>query len=191
MAAEPNRCTPAGRAAEYSAEERALLLQLAHRAIETALQKRELDLRPPSAHLAEPRGAFTTLHLSGALRGCVGYVIPLYSLYRTVAETAMAAAFSDTRFYPVTAAEAQQLKVEISVLSPFFRVSPDEVEVGRHGLMVSLGASRGLLLPQVPMEHGWDRETFLSQTCYKAGLPLDAWKHGANLEAFTAEVFGE
>ena len=137
------------------------------------------------------RGAFTTLHLRGRLRGCIGYVIPTHSLYRTVAETAQAAAFDDPRFPPVTAEEAPHLKVEISVLSPLQPIRPEEVVTGVHGLIVSKGGRRGLLLPQVPVEWGWDRETFLSQTCRKAGLPPDAWRQDIDLQAFTAEVFGE
>jgi AmmeMemoRadiSam system protein A len=176
---------------EFSPEERARLLQLAHQAIDSAIAKQKIDLTAPSEHLAEMRGAFTTLHLNGDLRGCIGYVIPMYPLYRTVAETAVAAAFSDPRFTPVTAEEAAHLMIEISVLSPMFPITPEEVEVGKHGLLVSMGRRRGLLLPQVPTEHGWDRVTFLEQTCYKAGLPPDAWQRGATLEAFTAEVFGE
>jgi len=176
---------------EWSDEERAVLLRLAHCAIEAALRRETLDTTPPTPHLAEMRGAFTTLHLFGNLRGCVGFIVPMYPLYRTVAETAVAAAFSDTRFPPVTETEAPGLVVEISVLSPISPITAEEVVVGRHGLLISKGARRGLLLPQVPLEHGWDRETFLQQTCYKAGFPPDAWKHGATLEAFTAEVFGE
>lgn len=178
-------------APEYSAEERALLLNLAHRSIEAALAGRELDLMPPNPHLAEPRGAFTTLHLHGALRGCIGYVVAVHSLYHTVAETAQAAAFDDPRFAPVTGLEAPDLKIEVSVLSPLQPIRPEEVMVGKHGLVVSSGSRRGLLLPQVPVEWNWDRETFLAQTCLKAGLPPDAWQKGAELQAFTAEVFGE
>jgi len=176
---------------EYSAEERHLLLQLAHDAVAAALEKRTLDLTPPSEHLAEHRGAFTTLHEQGELRGCVGYVIPMYALYRTIAETAVAAAFNDSRFLPVRAEELPRLRVEISVLSPMEPIDPEEVEVGQHGLIITYGNRRGLLLPQVPLEHHWDREMFLRQTCLKAGLPVDAWEHGAKVEAFTAEVFGE
>jgi AmmeMemoRadiSam system protein A len=176
---------------EFSPEERHILLSLAHRSIETALAKERIDTTPPSEHLAEPRGAFTTLHLFGNLRGCIGYVLPAGSVYQTVAETARAAAFDDPRFRPVTLEEAPQLRIEISVLSVPRPVRPEEVEVGKHGLIVTAGARRGLLLPQVPLEWDWDRETFLSQTCVKAGLPADAWQHGAEIQAFTAEVFGE
>ena len=176
---------------EYSQAERALLLRLAHQSIEAALQDRRLDLTSPGAHLDECRGAFTTLHLHGRLRGCIGYVFATQSLYRTVAETAKAAAFDDPRFQPVTLDEAPALKVEISVLSPLRPIAPEEIVIGRHGLVVSQGSRRGLLLPQVPLEWEWDRDTFLSQTCLKAGLAADGWLHGAELQAFTAEVFGE
>ena len=178
-------------AAEYSPEERRILLALAHRSIETALSGERIDLTPPSDHLAQPRGAFTTLHLFGELRGCIGYVLPVGSLYQTVAETAHAAAFDDPRFQPVTEDEAPDLHIEISVLSVPQPIKPEEVEVGKHGLIVTSGLRRGLLLPQVPTEWEWDRETFLAQTCIKAGLASDAWKAGAFLQAFTAEVFGE
>jgi uncharacterized protein len=176
---------------EYSQQERTLLLKLAHQSIESALAGTSISLDPPTPHLAEPRGAFTTLHLQGKLRGCVGYVVPLYPLYKTVAETAAAAAFQDDRFHPVSKAEAPLLQIEISILSPLRPISPDEVVIGKHGLVVNRGSFRGLLLPQVPLEWGWDRDTFIAQTCRKAGLPPDAWKMGATLEAFTAEIFSE
>ena len=177
--------------AEYSEQERTLLLGLAHSAIAAALRDEAPKMEAPSPHLAEPRGAFTTLHLNGRLRGCVGYVVPLYPLYRTIAETAFAAAFQDNRFPPVTSAEAPMLQIEISVLSPLTAIAPDDVIIGKHGLVASRGSFRGLLLPQVPVEWEWDRETFISQTCRKAGLPADAWKAGATLEAFTAEIFSD
>jgi len=177
--------------AEFSADERTLLLRLAHDSILSALEKRSIPLDPPTPHLAEPRGAFTSLYLHGQLRGCVGYALPVSSVYRAVAETAQAAAFEDIRFSPVTLEEAQHLQVELSILSPPRAVAAAEVEPGRHGLLISMHGRRGLLLPQVSAEHGWDRVTFLEQTCRKAGLPFDAWQKGAVIEAFTAEVFGE
>lgn len=187
----PQPSTDVVRTAEYSAEERATLLQLAHRAIEARLSGKTIDLTPPSEHLAEKRGAFTTLHTSGALRGCIGYPLAIAPLYQTIAETAAAAAFEDPRFLPLTREELATLAIEISVLSPLKMITAEELEVGRHGLVVSYGGRRGLLLPQVPAEYGWDRVTFLAQTCIKAGLDPGAWKHGARLEAFSAEVFGE
>ena len=179
---EPNEFTP---------EERQILLKLAHTSIEAALDKREIPLDPPSPHLAEPRGAFTTLYFRRQLQGCVGFVFPVASLYRTVAETARAAAFEDTRFPPVTHEQAPNLQVSLSILSPLQPLRAEDVEIGRHGLLISQLGRRGLLLPQVPVEHAWDRVTFLEQTCRKAGLPPDAWRKGATIEGFTAEVFGD
>ncbi|MGO9126378.1 MAG: AmmeMemoRadiSam system protein A [Terriglobales bacterium] len=176
---------------EFTPEERSILLKLAHESIESALENREIPLDSPSPHLAAPRGAFTTLYFRGELHGCVGFVLPVASLYRTVAETARAAAFEDTRFLPVTREQAPELKVSLSVLSGLQPIRAEEVEVGRHGLVISHHGRRGLLLPQVPIEHGWDRVIFLQQTCHKAGLPPDAWQKGATIEAFTAEVFGD
>jgi uncharacterized protein len=185
------RPSPCAVESEFTPDERALLLRLAHDAILSALEEREIPLDPPTPHLAQPRGVFTSLYLGDELRGCVGYVLPMNSVYRAVAETARAAAFEDTRFYPVTEGEVPLLRIQLSVLSPPQPVQADAVEVGRHGLLVSQGGRRGLLLPQVPVEHHWDRITFLEQTCRKAGLAMDAWEKGAAIEAFTAEVFGE
>jgi AmmeMemoRadiSam system protein A len=176
---------------EFTSAERALLLQLAHDSIVSALEKREIPLEPPTDHLAELRGAFTSLYIGGELRGCVGFVLAVNSVYRAVAETARAAAFEDTRFHPVTLEEARHLQIELSILSPPREVLPEAVEIGRDGLIISMHSRRGLLLPQVPLEHHWDRVTFLEQTCRKAGLPPDAWRMGATVEAFAAEVFGE
>ncbi len=176
---------------EFSAEEQAQLLRLAHESIVAALEGRIVDLEAPTAHLAAPRGVFSSLYLEGQLRGCVGYVLPSNSVYRAVAETARAAAFEDTRFYPVTMEEARHLQIELSILSPPQPIAAEAIEIGRHGLLIGMSGRRGLLLPQVPVEHHWDRLTFLQQTCRKAGLPIDAWQRGATIEAFTAEVFGE
>lgn len=176
---------------EFSPEERRLLLQLAHESILSALENRAFPLDPPTAHLAEPRGAFTSLYRHGSLRGCVGYVLPVSSVYRAVIDTARAAAFEDTRFRRVAIEEARDLQVELSILSVPQPIAAEAVEVGRHGLIISMGGYRGLLLPQVPIEHHWERVIFLEQTCRKAGLPTDAWQRGAIIEAFTAEIFGE
>lgn len=176
---------------EFSPLERDLLLRAAHDSILSSLEGREISMDPPTPHLSEPRGAFTSLYVQGNLRGCVGYVLPVGSVYKAVVETARAAAFEDTRFYPVTLAEAQDLQIELSILSVPQPISPEDVEIGRHGLLITAGFRRGLLLPQVPVEHHWDRISFLEQTCRKAGLPIDAWQTGATVEAFTAEVFGE
>jgi AmmeMemoRadiSam system protein A len=187
---------PALRSPEFSLDQRRTLLRIAHQAILSVLEHQPFSGAPPlPAGLSDPRGVFTTLYLTGdlprELRGCVGYALPIAPLYRAVAETARAAAFEDSRFLPVTKEEALELEVSLSVLSRLFPIHPEAVEVGRHGLLITDGARRGLLLPQVPIEHGWERETFLEQTCRKAGLPLDAWRKNATLEAFTAEVFAD
>jgi uncharacterized protein len=203
--------------AEYSTQERRCLLRLAHRSLRAAVrqepppalertgaehlesQTNQPDTHPsgehsgahPPSHLGEPRGAFVTLHEDGQLRGCIGIISAVRPLDETVREMAAAAALDDTRFPPVSEDEFERLQIEISVLSPMFEIAPEDVVVGLHGLMISHGARRGLLLPQVPVEWGWDRESFLAHTCRKAGLPLDQWRRGARIEAFTAEVFGE
>lgn len=177
---------------EFSTEQRLHLLRLARETILAKIDGRSLLApEPDSEWPAEHRGVFTTLYLHGQLRGCVGYAMPIAPLSRAVMETACAAAFNDTRFAPVTSEEAHGLEISLSILSPLALIRAEDVVVGRDGLLVSEGARRGLLLPQVPVENGWDRETFLEQTCRKAGLPLDAWRKGATIEAFTAEVFGD
>lgn len=176
---------------EFSADERGILLQLAHRAIESAANEERFVPTPMGGHLAEPRGVFTTIYHHGRLRGCVGYIAAVEPLYRAVAETARAAAFDDTRFPPVTRSEARELAISLSVLSSPQPIDPAAIEVGRHGLVISMYGHRGLLLPQVAVEHRWDRRTFLEETCNKAGLPPNAWEHGARVEAFTAEVFSD
>jgi len=183
---------PALLSPEFSHEQRRILLRIAHEAIASVLERRAFpDMPPSSPQLSEPRGVFTTLYLDRELRGCVGYAAAIAPLYRAVAETARAAAFEDARFSPVTTEQTPRLEVSLSVLSHLFPISAGAVEVGRHGLLISQGARHGLLLPQVPVEHGWDRETFLEQTCRKAGLAADAWRKGTTIEAFTAEVFAD
>jgi AmmeMemoRadiSam system protein A len=176
-----------------TADESRELLLVARRAIAVHLRGRPPELKAPTGSLAEPRGAFVTLHRpDGELRGCVGLLRSDRALLETVARMAVAAATEDGRFVPVTAAELDGLTIEISVLGSLQPIRPADVEVGRHGLLVGQGGRRGVLLPQVPTEHGWGRETFLEQTCRKAGLPEDAWKKpGVEVLAFTAEVFGE
>ncbi len=177
--------------AEYSEEERRELLRLARAAIAAALRGERFAPPAPGPHLSEKRGAFTTLHCQGRLRGCIGYVEAREPLYRTVIETAQAAAFEDPRFQPLSPEEMPDVKLEISVMSPLQEIAPADVQVGVHGLLLSQHGRRGLLLPQVATEWGFSREDFLRETCRKAGLPNDAWQHGARIEAFTAEVFGE
>jgi hypothetical protein len=170
------------------------LLGLARSVISAELGvEAEKTAAPASPVLREKRGAFVTLHKHGKLRGCIGYIEAVKPLLETIEEMAKAAAFSDWRFTPVTAAEVPLLEIEISVLSPITPVAdPAAIVVGTHGLIVTRGSNRGLLLPQVATEWGWDRETFLAQTCVKAGLPENAWKEkGTKIECFSAEVFSE
>jgi AmmeMemoRadiSam system protein A len=177
-------------------EEQKWLLALARRAISEKLVGVSLDLELigselPSDALRQPAGAFVTLHVGGKLRGCIGYIEPKLPLFLTVAEGALAAAFRDPRFPPLREEELGSLEFEISVLSPVFPIEAGDVEVGKHGLMVTAVGQRGLLLPQVPVEQGWDRERFIEETCVKAGLPRTAWKEGATLSVFTAQIFSE
>ena len=147
----------------------------------------------PAGSLREKGGAFVTLEKRGALRGCIGHMAADRPLYLTVQEMAIQAATGDPRFPPVRPEEVGEIGIEISVLSPLKRVAgPEEIRVGEHGIAVSRGAHRGILLPQVATREGWDREKFLGMTCLKAGLPFDAWKSGeVTIEVFSAEVFGE
>lgn len=179
-------------ARRLDAEEREELLGIARGAIEGYVRDRTVpEVRGLSGRLAEAGAAFVTLKRKGRLRGCIGFTEARAPLFKVVQECAVAAATEDPRFPPVTPGELSSIALEISVLTPPVPVSAGEVEVGRHGLVVSHQGRRGLLLPQVPVEQGWDRETFLDHTCMKAGLPPDAWRRGAALRAFTAEVFGE
>jgi AmmeMemoRadiSam system protein A len=194
-------CDPAFAALtpEFSFEQRKALLRMAHEAIVATLEGRAVEEKEVANWLLEQRGVFTTLylrrgphrHAEHQLRGCVGYAMPIAPLGRAVMETARAAAFDDSRFAPVTMEEAFELEISLSILSSLRAIHPDQVKIGRHGLLISDGARRGLLLPQVPVENGWDREKFLEQTCRKAGLPMDAWRNDARIEAFSAEVFGD
>jgi len=179
-----------------SPEEQRHLLSLARQAVATAVWREGLDLQVwneehPVESLRRPGLVFVTLYRDGELRGCIGSLQPDKPLYLAVADSARAAALSDPRFPPLTPAELELLTIEVSILSPPVPIHPDEIRLGEHGLLVTQGYGRGLLLPKVATEHGWDRERFLEETCFKAGLPRDAWKHGARLEAFTTLVFSE
>ena len=148
---------------------------------------------PIPADALEPRGCFVSLHTrSGGLRGCIGTFEARRSLWETVGEMAVAAATRDPRFQPVVPEELPGCVVEISALTPCKPAKPEDIVVGRDGVCVARGFSRGVLLPQVATEYGWDRETFLDHTCIKAGLPPEAWRDGSvTIETFSAEVFSE
>jgi AmmeMemoRadiSam system protein A len=177
-----------------STADKQLLLQVARDSIAAQLQgKAATPVQGASPVLAEPRGAFVSLHRRGQLRGCIGYIEPIKPLLETVKEMAPAAAFQDPRFRPLQADEMADLEIEISVLTPMRLIkNTDEIEVGKDGLFIVKGPNRGLLLPQVATEYHWDRQTFLEHTCNKAGLPPDAWKDpNTQIFTFRAEIFAD
>lgn len=179
---------------EVTPDERRRLLALARRSVESAVRSGKMvDADGSSGVLGDDLGAFVTLTIHGQLRGCIGYVIPMKPLCETVRDVAAFAAVRDRRFEPVSKKELDQLEYEISVLSPIRRVTDiDKIVVGKHGLLIKKGDREGLLLPQVAAEREWDTETFLAQTCRKAGLPKDAWRsEQTDIFAFTAVVFDE
>ena len=148
----------------------------------------------PVGRLLAPGMCFVTWKRDGQLRGCIGSVEPVRPLWADVEANAVHALLEDPRFPPATPAELPRLRLEISVRTPFVTVSDPlrAVKIGVHGLLVEQGDRRGLLLPQVPVEWGWDVPEFLRHACGKAGLPPDAWRDaGTAVSTFTAEVFGE
>jgi AmmeMemoRadiSam system protein A len=149
--------------------------------------------KPHRESLLKDANVFVTLKRGKALRGCIGNVDSTLPLYRAVQEMAIAAATRDPRFAEVTDEELDHLEIELSVLGERAPVSgPGDIKVGRDGLMIELGGRRGLLLPQVASERGWDTEAFLAALCEKAGLPAESWSNGeAKIERFSAQVFGE
>ena len=170
------------------------LLMLARKTITERLGASEPEIPDySSAVMMEKRGGFVTLKKNGRLRGCIGYIEAVKPLEETIREMALSAAFNDYRFPKLERAEIDLLEIEISVLSPIREISdPSIIEVGVHGLIITRGMNRGLLLPQVAKEWKWDRETFLAQTCVKAGLPEDMWsREGTKIEIFSADVFSE
>jgi AmmeMemoRadiSam system protein A len=181
-------------AAPLTPDQRRALVELARRAVQRAVHGNDAEETGATpAGLSRPGAAFVTLRVAGALKGCIGSFDARASLWSTVQEMATAAATRDPRFSPVAPEDLVKLGVEVSVLSPSVRVKgPAEIEIGRHGLEVRRGVARGLLLPQVATDHQLDRETFLRETCRKAGLAADAWRDaGTEIHVFEAEVFGD
>ncbi len=179
---------------DLTREEKVELLKIARKTIEHVTA----GLRPPDFPVEheifkQKRGAFVTLHKDKELRGCIGYVVPIKPLLDTVVDMAEAAALRDPRFPPVTPDEVDDLDIEISVLSPLKEITDiNDIEIGKHGILIEKGYHSGLLLPQVATEYGWDRKTFLEHTCRKAGLPMNCWQdRGTKILIFSAEVFSE
>jgi AmmeMemoRadiSam system protein A len=183
---------------EFSIEDRRAMLTLARSAILIRLEKKSPYPMPIDCTTGGPpcfslrRGVFVTLEVHRSLRGCIGVVEARDPLCESIVHCAQGAAFRDPRFSPLRAEEVPGLQIEISVLSNVFPIAPGEIEIGKHGLVISTESNRGLLLPQVATENRLSRESFLAETCHKAGLPRDAWRDPATrIEGFTCEVFHE
>jgi len=173
-------------------EHRALMLRLARDTIAAHVEARPAPPVPEMSAFASRGGAFVSLHSRGELRGCIGHIEPDEPLGEVIARCAVSACSDDPRFPPISPIELPDLRIELSLLGPLEPINgPADVEVGRHGLVVERGWHRGLLLPQVATEWKWDAETFLAQTCHKAGLPKNAWREGVKMWRFEAEIFGE
>lgn len=179
---------------ELSDSEKQVLLAIARQAVVQGVLtgKEHIEPREEKA-LNQRNGCFVTIKQNGKLRGCIGNFQSELPLFREVAHMALSSATRDPRFYPMKEADLENFSIEISVLSPLRKVeSTEEIEVGKHGIYIEKGYYRGVLLPQVATEHGWDRQTFLKQTCLKAGLPTNAWEaDDAEIYVFSAQVFGE
>lgn len=178
-----------------SHSQRLALLALARHTIAATLDGGSVVARVSlDEDLLRPAGVFVTLTTAeGDLRGCIGSIEARQPLHEAVMSSAISAATRDPRFPPVARKELDRLGLEISVMGPLVDVGdPEEIEVGRDGLIISRGRYGGLLLPQVASEYGWDRETFLAHTCTKAGLPRDSWQEkNTRIQRFSAEVFSE
>jgi uncharacterized protein len=176
-----------------SEADRKSILELARQAVVEAVCHRRLLEKIPNTELFEQRcGVFVTLHVGGRLRGCIGVIEAKERLGESIVRCTMSAALDDPRFNPMQEEDLSGLEIEVSLLSPLERIEPEAIEIGKHGLLVEQGFHRGLLLPQVALEHCLGREQFLKETCHKAGLGADAWKAlNTRIYGFTCEIVGE
>jgi AmmeMemoRadiSam system protein A len=176
-----------------SEAERRSVLHLARQAlVEAVLRQQLFDQIPASGIFLQRCGLFVTIQVCGRLRGCIGVIEGDESLGATIVRCAVSAALQDSRFSPLRAEELEDLEIEISLLSQISPISPEHIEIGRHGLLISQGAQRGLLLPQVATGHLLSREEFLEETCRKAGLHRNAWREPeTQIFGFTCEVFSD
>jgi len=176
-----------------SSAEKKKLISIARESIISFINERPVpDFDVKEEQLLATQGCFVTIKREGKLRGCLGQFTSDRPLHLLVKDMAIAAATRDPRFYPMGCEDLESFEIEISVLSPLKKIdSIEEIEVGKHGLYIEKNFYRGVLLPQVAVEHGWDRNTFLSQTCLKAGLDKNDWKEEADIYIFIAEVFAE
>jgi AmmeMemoRadiSam system protein A len=183
-----------GNSVDLAKEDKQKLLKIARSAIRSALEGNQLPaLDIKNEALNRRSGVFVTLRIDEDLRGCIGYVEPVFPLAQAVQEVAVKAALEDPRFTPLKLSELDKITIEISVLSPLTVLEEiDKIEIGKHGLVIDSGYRRGLLLPQVATEYNWDRHQFLKHTALKAGLPPDAWKHKeVRVFTFTVDKFEE
>jgi AmmeMemoRadiSam system protein A len=174
-------------------KEQAELLKIARDTIVVYVSRRDVPgCACTSPGLHQHVGCFVTIKQSGALRGCIGNFVSDQPLCLLVQELAISAATRDSRFYPMQPADLADFQIDISVLSPLVKTtSVEQIQVGVHGISIIKGHYRGVLLPQVAAEYGWDRDQFLRHTCIKAGLPEDAWQEECDIYIFSAQVFGE
>lgn len=177
--------------ARHTIENKNRLLQVARESLEYFLiNRQQTEFTAENSELQTKRAVFVTLRKrdSGDLRGCIGQSEPCYPLIEAVSRTAISAAVDDSRFPQVKLNELANLMIEINVLTPMFVITPDNVVVGKHGLLLSKGSCRGLFLPEVAVSQGWDRLTFLDELCRKANLPIGSWRDAdAELQAFESE----
>jgi AmmeMemoRadiSam system protein A len=175
-----------------SKQERTEILALARESLREAIvHKRQITNVPRVGIFGVVSGAFVSLHMQGKLKGCIGVVEPVASLGETIVQCAVSAAREDPRFSPLRPEEVESVEIEVSVLSPTVPIAAEEIVMGKHGLLIQQGTRSGLLLPQVAVEHGLDREQFLQETCRKAGLPSDAWRSKeTRILSFTCEIVG-
>ena len=173
-------------------DQRQALLKIARDAITAHVNRERSHDVPGDGPETTLAGVFVSIHKHGDLRGCIGHIAADRRLDQVIPQCAVSACSQDPRFKPVDRAELEEIDIELSLLGPLEAIAgPEDIEIGRHGLLIEHERRRGLLLPQVATEWKWDAATFLAQTCRKAGLPNDAWKQGATIWRFEAEVFGE
>ncbi len=185
----------------YTDSEGEFAVRTARRVVEEYLQRRKIPSIEFPKRFEEKSGVFTTIstYPNHELRGCIGFPEPIFPLKKALVESALSAAFQDPRFPPLSRREIDSVVFEVSLLTPPEEIKVrrrkellEKIEIGKHGLIVERGFYKGLLLPQVPIEWGWDVEEFLSQTCWKAGLPMDCWlDDSTKIYAFSAEIFEE
>jgi len=179
---------------ELNTHEKQALLAIARQAIIQGVQTGQEYVEPREERALNQRnGCFVTIKQDGQLRGCIGNFQSELPLFKEVAQMAQASSAKDPRFYPLQDKDLDNFTLEISVLSPLNKIEDiEEIEVGKHGIYIEKSFYRGVLLPQVATEHGWDRQTFLQQTCLKAGLSINAWEaDDADIYVFSAQIFGE